>query len=311
MPSIRSVPPLRVISRTARVALVALAWGCADNTEGMPRSWGPVAVAEDASRCPTVEGTYVSFIREGAEDAVFPSLVRPQLSWYALTLRWDELVLTGDANQSLTADVAFMGGHEERVTITRGRDYRCEDGWIVAPTPYGVVAGDDDIPREQQSIRPDAREVFIAPGRQSSLVGRLETREEHEFPLWCGDGCKGIRLPWRTKRAVAWSRMITQIDPAEIAEAEDGRAAMLSDSARVVQLAQRSTPPGAQFLSAVPLGGTHWRLRFRADRDVEQQALVDELMTTPFFADVADESKEGARLPNGALLVEVFVRLVR
>ncbi len=55
--------------------------------------------------------------------------------------------------------------------------------------------------------------------------------------------------------------------------------------------------------------GTSWRLRDQAARDVEREALLDELLTTPWFVDVRDETVDGATFPDGSLRVSVSVRL--
>ncbi len=303
-----SCSPRAHIAALTLVALVTLT-ACSAQTDGMPSAWAPVSKGVDAS-CPNIDGRHERWVTEGGPDPIFPALFGPKMPSAERAMQWTEFTIRSDGERGFTAEVEFSDGSVDTVQVARGSDYQCRDGWLVAPVSYGVIDGEADVPRDQLALRPDTREVAIARGREQSLVARLETRQEYQLDLWCGDGCKGVKLPWKTKRAVVWSRLLATVDPAEIAAGEDATAPSLSDSLRVAQLAKRGTPPGVRLLS-VQRAGTSWRLRYQAARDVEREALLDELLTTPWFVDVTDETVDGATLPDGSLRVIVSVRLKR
>ncbi len=49
------------------------------------------------------------------------------------------------------------------------------------------------------------KELYVARDSAGNLVARQVTATYLEFPVWCGDGCKGIPLPWTFRTRSSWS----------------------------------------------------------------------------------------------------------
>lgn len=191
--------------RRARIAValfvlpaLVLSQACS-KTPGMPRAWGPLRLAAD-SACPRVYGSY------DASDRDFAHVVATQyLPFDSLRGRLDAMSLAMDEDSSLT--VIGWVNHEpiDTVRLRKGRDFTCADGWLVPSYPQWLPSYADD------SLAARARgagrtSMMLATGDAGALIGRLDHHTYDEFTVWCGDGCKGIPLPWTWRTSHRWYR---------------------------------------------------------------------------------------------------------
>ncbi len=193
-------------------AIVILA-GCGTSVAA-PSGWGPLRTAVD-TLCPNLQGAY-----EAATEARLSSL-SDQDDTETLTLSLiagsgfaagnpetmpGSLEISGDANEELLVEVSGTGAAPEVLRSRRTLDYTCKDGWLslrnVAVPPRDLAS---PTTASDKPVR--SRELFLVGGANGSLVGRLVVTRMSEFTVWCGDGCKGIGLPWTATRRTTWMRL--------------------------------------------------------------------------------------------------------
>lgn len=75
-------------------------------------------------------------------------------------------------------------------SLKNGKDYECAGGWI---TGERLVS---DPGPDRNSPRPDFMDGIVRFGKDKSgfLVAESIYRQEQQFNVWCGDGCKGFSL---------------------------------------------------------------------------------------------------------------------
>jgi hypothetical protein len=185
------------------VTVIALAplLACGGETKGMPRAWGPLSLARD-ERCPNVSGRYV--------DSSLPIawlLAGRHVPPDSADADWAWFELGGSADAELHVTVAYADGVEHSGRLTKGDpwngDYHCDDGWLKIPDRWIPDRWDGELKTDDFMIR--RRAMRMAPGADGALVARLDGIDYDEFTVWCGDGCKGIPLPWTFRTRSAWS----------------------------------------------------------------------------------------------------------
>lgn len=199
-----SLVPLPTPSRLLlRLAAGAILIGCGSAETSIPRAWRPLrlgAASGEASGCPPVTGTY------GVEsELLFTTLIGQHLPAPARTIAWSAFTLQGDADTALTAIVLHAREDSDTLHLRRGEAYQCTGGWLAPTFPREGLASDgtDD---DAQALRGAERAVFIASARDGALVARLRTTSYRELPIWCGDGCTSVRVPWSGRSVVRWER---------------------------------------------------------------------------------------------------------
>ena len=196
------------------VSMVLLGCGSADTA--IPREWRPLrrgAAIEAGPQCPPISGTY------GVEsDLLFATLVGQHLTRAARKVSWSAFSLHDEADTALT--LVVMNGRESADTIrlARGEAYRCEGGWLVPAFPAaGLVS--DGTSESPDVLRGAERTVYVAAAKDGALVARLETMTHDDVALWCGRGCKRLRVPFSARSTVRWERQarldvdVSEIDP--------------------------------------------------------------------------------------------------
>ncbi|MBC7898392.1 MAG: hypothetical protein H7066_23425 [Cytophagaceae bacterium] len=197
------------MTRSCAAALLTIsAIACGGESNGMPREWGPLALGE-SERCPAVAGRYF-------EES---SPVAWALASAHVTQGPDHepaaFELAGDADSALHLTVVDVQGVRDSARLTKGTpysgDYHCDDGWLHANHRHIPDQWDDAVDAPGFVVR--RRALRIAPGAHGALVGRLDGTDYDEFTIWCGDGCKGIPLPWTFRTRSSWSA-VDRWDPA-------------------------------------------------------------------------------------------------
>lgn len=209
-------------------------------TPGMPRAWGPLRLASD-SACPRVYGSF------DASDRDFAHVVATQFLPYDTTRgRVDAMSLAMDEDSLLTV-IAWVD-HEPRDTVRlrKGREFHCADGWLEPAYPQWLpsYADDSSAARARQAGRTS---LMLATGDKGALVGRLDHHTYDEFTVWCGDGCKGIPLPWTWRTSHRWYRAAV-VNPAlhvasDVAEPTRPMSAMDRRLAEEEARLERGDPP--------------------------------------------------------------------
>ena len=252
------------------VGLVLL--GCGSAETSMPRGWRPLrrgAAIGVGPACPPIAGTY------GVEsDLLFATLVGQHLVAGAREISWSAFSLQGEADTALT--LVVMNGREGAVTmrLARGEGYRCENGWLVPAFPaLGLMSdGTHDSP---DVLRGAERVVYVAAAKDGALVARLETTTHNEVPLWCGDGCKSMRVPFSAKSTVRWERQariavnVSDFDP------DDSRLRLDPREARVTRRI-RAALPSHVVLRGVSARDDGWHVSI----DVADPAMLVKLLAT-------------------------------
>lgn len=88
-----------------------------------------------------------------------------------------------------------------RRTLHRGYEYSCNGGWLRVDRVVRDPGPDRDNPRPDTVIGV----VHLRRGEAGSLVARADYKDEKELMLWCGDGCRGVKLGrWHVRQWGRW-----------------------------------------------------------------------------------------------------------
>lgn len=214
-----------------------------------------------------------------------PMAARSTATAYATA--WSAFSLQGEADTALTAIVLNAHDGADTLRLQRDADYRCTDGWLVPTFPPEGLAN-DDADDASRALRGAERVVFVAGANDGALVARLRTTTYDQLPIWCGDGCRSVRVPFSAKSTVRWERLapltadVAKIDPA------DPR----------LRLDPRDTRAERRIRDALPADVTVRGVSPRADGwhvsiDVHDKAMLVGLLatlnSTPGIADVRVE----------------------
>lgn len=187
------------MSRRLGILVVAFALACRGDGGRMPRDWGPLALGT-AEHCPAVAGRY-AYEDSPVAWALAGSHVAPDIERDLASFE-----LRGAADTALQLIVPD-GDTMRTVRLIRGSayngDYHCEDGWLHAASRHVSERFDTNVARPDFVVR--RRALRLAPGAKGALIGRFDGTDYSEFTVWCGDGCKGIPLPWTFRTSSVWS----------------------------------------------------------------------------------------------------------
>lgn len=111
----------------------------------------------------------------------------------------------GRSDRAFAEELAELGPSPEHVVTYSGG--LCGDGWL----RFKEVAWGVHVPQDADRSA-DQRKQGLAFGidADGALLVREEVEYRYEFPIWCGDGCKGI--PYSTKSRVRWAKL-ARTDP--------------------------------------------------------------------------------------------------
>ncbi len=127
---------------------------------------------------------------------------------------WAYFELLGDADKGLRATVMHRDRMVVAGSLTKGTawsgDDNGEDGWLMVGD--GKLANSVDAEVKAEAFRPQRRHPRLTPTTDGAVVARRDGTDYGEFTVWCGDGCRGIPLPWSFPTRSAWS-MAEPFDP--------------------------------------------------------------------------------------------------
>ncbi len=287
------------VARNFMLCAVSVALiGCGSGDTSMPRDWRPLRLGA-TSGCPPVSGTY------GAEsELLFTTLIGQHLPSVARAIAWSAFSLHGNADTALTAIVMHAPDVAYTVRLRRDVAYRCIDGWLV-PTVSAALRSVEGTPRAA------AREVVVASAKDGALVARLRTTRHRELPVWCGDGCRGVRVPFSATTRVRWERAApVQGDVADI-EAADARQpldARATRETRAVRRIRDALPPSVSMTNVTP-HADGWHVTI----DVLDRAilvpLLKTLSDTPGLADARVERQYESLNLEGSWREVIWLRV--
>lgn len=187
--------------RTAGHLLVALALAACSAQRGVPKAFGPIVLGK-GDRCPSIAGRYAYTGDPGA----FHLAARHGITREDLPVEFFAVV--GDADTALhlrigRADGSVVERRLQRGARPYGGDYWCDDGWLRLG---GDISARWDSAVNVNGFYARRHAMYLATGREGALVTKLEHTDYDEFTVWCGDGCKGIPLPWTFRTRTTWHR---------------------------------------------------------------------------------------------------------
>lgn len=298
--------------------------------ERMPREWGPLAKGK-GDECPRVAGRYL--------DSSAP--ITQMLAARFVEVRdgdaeWDSFELAAPTATGLDVTVRYANGEERRGRARRGGpydgDFYCADGWLQVGDRYMPNRWDDE--GRSPGFVPRRRGLRIAPGTDGALVARLDLTGYDEFTVWCGDGCKGIPLPWTFETRSSWSaahrwspgapRAHASTQGGASAPAGAAPASALDDRlAREEAALENGTPvagvgevrarglgalvPGMQ-LKAVAPRDSGWQLSLEFDDLPQLQSYMVRLSQEGPVAEIRVAPLYRAKTPAGRWIDVVYVR---
>lgn len=278
------------------LALVAaLLGGCSDR-DGYPRDWQPAVIAPDG-QCPDITGTfYIS------DRVAYQSLAGGR--FYEEHPRiWSVMSIAGNPQQGLQIQLYETNTGAPGATpikLNKGSEYQCENGWLQLPWPGSIpMRTEEDNPNDERLMD---KSLAFAKNRAGELVIRTDTAHWHGFPIWCGDGCKYVPIPFTRTVSHAWSRWPSVPIPAyqpspsapgAEAKADEDAPADETPAGRVMRLLRGLAPLGVRVTGVSP-DGERWIGRFQGNAD-DLIGMHEALMSSGAVADVIVHPVEGRK----------------
>ncbi len=198
------MPLIRVLLLLFSATVLA---ACGGSTS-MPRGW-PRVVTAGGDACPKLAGRYFD-----SSAPISQMLASQHVPYDTIEADWAYFELVGDADKGLRVTVVHRDSVSVSGTLSKGTewsgDYYCKDGWLKVGD--GKLPNSWDAEVKADDFQPQRRQLRIAPNTDGALVARLDFTDYDEFTVWCGDGCRGIPLPWTFRTRSAWS-MAEPFDP--------------------------------------------------------------------------------------------------
>ena len=319
--------PRRILA-LALFALVAAA--CSRGTKGMPRGWPKVVLAAD-STCPAVAGRYFD-----SSEPISTLLAKRHVAWDSTNADWAYFELAGNADQGLTVKVVYRDSVSTTGALRKGTawsgDYFCDGGWLRIPEGNALTQWDQTF--KTGDFYPKRHAMQIAPNKDGALVARLDFTDYDEFTVWCGDGCKGIPIPFTFETKSVWTmaekfdpelpppvararQQVIDQDAAALAQAQNDRVwqaeqdmengpaepALATTRARAIS----ALVPG-MLLRGVSPRGNGWHLSLEFDEPYQVEQFMERLAGSGPVAELKVAPLYRTRLTTGRMTDVVFIR---
>lgn len=230
-------------------------------------NWETMTIAGDASQqlditlmrsAKTMDLYLQREFAQGGKDYYknkYNNMINPATRW-----KGSFAAMTDDEYEE-NLDKLYLTPQTHRV-LKNGADYECSGGWITG----------DRLVRDQGPDRNNPRPDFIdgivrfGKDRAGFLVAESIYREEQEFNVWCGDGCKGFSLgtwtmhdwrhwepaepAWKGERSRPWAEPFKSNE--SLSSYNDNSGVL-----RLVEVRRLVTPmvlPPATLVDLVPAG---------------------------------------------------------
>ncbi len=188
--------------------MLALTAAACDDGE-YPRGWSPLrAPATTAgartdntasNTCPDLRGEYAT-----TDPVIYGNLVARFLSREQNDFQWHVVTIEALDPDSLALRVV-RGSLHDSVTQVGRHVFRCADGWITGPWPGWVIPAREDDGFDD--TRGYERQLWMTRDEDGRLIGREEIVSYREIAVWCGDGCRYLRIPGTRREEVRWHRL--------------------------------------------------------------------------------------------------------
>ena len=282
-----------------------------------PKDWQPAVIAS-AGQCPDITGTYKiehdsaftptgysgSIVSSGTYQIVYPVAYHALAGQYfhkeeGTQSIWEVMTISGDPQESLQV-VLYRRGSDawinKAITLKKGSEgFLCTQGWLQSVWPRGTPMRDAD----DADWRGLDKTLNFAKNLAGELVIRTDVARWQEVSVWCGDGCKYVRIPFTRETTYEWARWSSaQIStfepipaPLPVSRNLDANApADESPAGRVTRILRTLTPSGVRIVS-VRADGERWVARVHGGTD-NLIALHEKLLTSEVFSDVTAKAAE-------------------
>lgn len=239
----RTVSSVLRAATTGVVAVIVLA-ACRDES-AYPRTWSPLqAPATTAGArpdstaspsCPDLRGTYGT-----TDEVLYGNVVARFLSREQRDIRWHALTIEPRDPDSLAFRVV-RGDLQDSVTVARHDMFRCADGWLTGPWPGWLIKASSDD--QFDDTRGYTRQLWMTRDQDGRLIGREEIVSYREIAVWCGDGCRYLRVPGTRRVEVRWHRVSKPALTMDLAPEPEGDPAINARIAREDSLLEWGPPP--------------------------------------------------------------------
>jgi len=220
-------------------------------------------------------------------ELLFTTLVGQHLPAAARATAWSAFALQGDADTALTAIVLNARDGADTMRLQRDTDYRCIEGWLVPTFPAEGLAS-DDADDASRALRGAERAVFVAGAKDGALVARLRTTTYDELPIWCGDGCTSVRVPFSGKTTVRWERQAPLTADVAAIDPDDPRLRLDPRDARAERRIREALPADV-ILRGVSPRADGWHVSIDVHDKAMLVGILATLNRTPGIADARVE----------------------
>lgn len=185
---------------TLFATFVATLSACGDRV-AVPKTYGPLDLGE-ADHCAIVNGRF-----DVQEPLVRWAVVERVLPFDSTRGPIEAFSLLGNADQSLRL-LAWSGGRaRDTVRLQRDRDYRCSERRVVLDLPNALPSDVHDAPVLPGERQTRAYRLALALGAEGALTAELSHETFVGFPVWCGDGCRYLPVPFSRQTSHEWTRV--------------------------------------------------------------------------------------------------------
>ncbi len=185
---------------TLLATVVATLTACGDRVT-VPRTYGPLDLGE-ADHCAIVNGRF-----DVQEPLVRWAVVERVLPFDSTRGPIEAFSLLGNADQSLRLLAWSDGRARDTVRLQRDRDYRCSERRVVLDLPTALPADVHDAPVLPGERQTRAYRLALALGAEGALTAELSHETFVGFPVWCGDGCRYLPVPFSRHTSHEWTRV--------------------------------------------------------------------------------------------------------
>ncbi len=165
------------------VAVAALMSACSPS----PIESGSPSAA-DRGACPDIRG----YFRPGFDSA------RSDLLRGARVASSDDPAVS-IAGESASSFSIHMSAHDDPTggtalrTMKHGSDFSCRDGWVQLTRAFEMRLPEEFRPDGRASL---SRTISMRKNSAGALEIRTDSFDWEQFSVWCGDGCKGFKIPF-------------------------------------------------------------------------------------------------------------------
>ncbi len=275
--------------------LTLLLAGCGGS--GYPKQWAPLAETP-RNQCPDITGTY--FI---ADRVAYLALAGGHF-YESSPRHWSIMNIAGNPQAGLQVMLYESQSGvpmDKPVKLNNGGEYRCTDGWLDMAWPGGIsMRGEEDDPNDSRLME---KSLSFAKNSAGELVIRTNTAHWQGFPVWCGDGCKYVPIPFTREESWQWGKWAASAVPvlaqvAAVSVARDPLAGPDPDkdapadetpAGRITRQLKAIAPLGVRILHVRLLSsdsnGERWTSRFYGDVN-DLVAMHQALLESAVFGDL-------------------------